>query len=147
MPFWQFSSESLRDNLYGASRPALLVLLIASGFLLSIACFNVANLLLSRATVRERDVALRRALGASEASILRQFLTEGILLSLVGSLIGLAAAFLVLRTLGTRLPGTLAVAGRNGLHWPVALFAIAISVCTGIVFDSSPCMAKTGVSS
>lgn len=135
---WQFSSESLRDNLYGASRPALLVLLIASGFLLSIACFNAANLLLSRATVRERDVALRRALGASESSILLQFLTEGILLSLAGSLIGLGTAFLVLRTFGTRLPGTLAAAGRNGLHWPVALFAITLSVFTGVAFGLAP---------
>jgi putative ABC transport system permease protein len=135
---WQFSSESLRDNLYGASRPALLILLMASAFLLLIACINVANLLLSRATVRERDVALRRTLGASEGRILLQFLTEGVLLSLTGGLIGLGAAFLVLRTLGARLPGRLAMAGMNGLHWPVALFAVALSVCTGIAFGLTP---------
>ncbi|HEX4322593.1 MAG TPA: ABC transporter permease [Acidobacteriaceae bacterium] len=135
---WQFSSESLRDSLYGASRPALLILLMAAAFLLLIACINVANLLLSRATVRERDVALRRALGASERRILLQFLTEGVLLSLTGGLIGLGAAFLVLRTLGAQLPGRLAMTGMNGLHWPVALFAVALSVCTGIVFGLAP---------
>ena len=64
---WQFRSESLRDAHYGSIKPVLLILMIASFFLLLIACINIANLLLARATTREREVALRRALGASRA--------------------------------------------------------------------------------
>jgi putative ABC transport system permease protein len=135
---WQFRSESLRDNLYGASRPALLVLLIASGFLLMIACINVANLLLSRATVRAREVALRRALGASNGRILLQFLAESTLLSLMGGSFGLAAAYSLARTFGTRLPGSLGTPGMVGMNWPVAGFALALSACTGIAFGLAP---------
>ena len=135
---WQFGSESLRDNLYGAARPALLVLLIASGFLLLIACINVANLLLSRATVREREVALRRALGASEGRILLQFLTESTLLTLIGGSFGLAASDLLVRMIGTKLPGSLGAPGFVAMNWPVACFALALSACAGIAFGLAP---------
>ena len=135
---WQFGSESLRDNLYGAARPALLVLLIASGFLLLIACINVANLLLSRATVREREVALRRALGASEKRILLQFLTESTLLTLIGGSFGLTASYLLVRAIGSKLPGSLGAPGFVAMNWPVAGFALALSVCAGIAFGLAP---------
>lgn len=88
---WRFASESWRDFMYGSAKPALLVLMAASGVLLIIACINVANLLLTRGTTRAREVALRRALGASQWRILAQFLTENTLLALLGGGIGLLA--------------------------------------------------------
>jgi predicted permease len=105
---WQFQMESLRDHLYGEMRPALIVLLIASGFLLLIACLNVGNLLLTSATARQREVALRRALGASEQRIQWQFFTESMLLALTGGCAGLGLTFLLVRTAATRLPVDLA---------------------------------------
>lgn len=135
---WQFRSESLREDLYGAARPALLVLMIASGFLLLIACINVANLLLSRATGREREVALRRALGASERRILLQFLTESTLLTLIGGTLGLAASYALIRMIGTKLPGSLGAPGFVAINWPVAAFALSLSACAGLAFGLAP---------
>jgi len=117
---WQFAGESLRDYLYGTMRPALLILLAASGVLLLIACINVANLLLSRGTTRAREVALRRALGASQSRILAQFLTENTLLALLGGAIGLLATYSALRWFGANLPGR---PGSSGLqiNWPLCV--------------------------
>ncbi len=134
---WQFSSESLRDYLYGALRPALLVLSAASGVLLLLACVNVANLLLSRATTRSREVALRRALGASQGRIFAQFLTENTILSLMGGALGLFAAFAAVHRLGARLPGRLGTAG-VALDWRVVWFTLAVSLSTGIIFGMPP---------
>jgi len=106
---WQLSLQSLRDSMFGSMRPALIVLLVASSFLLLIACVNVANLLLSRAASRSREVALRRALGASEARIRMKFLVEGGMLSLTGGLLGLLATSLLVRTIAANLPGRLGV--------------------------------------
>ena len=97
----------MRDDLYGKLRPAILVLFVASGLLLLVACINVANLLLARATVREREVALRRALGASERRIQFQFLTEAAMLAVTGGFAGVALTLLLVRTLAAKLPGRL----------------------------------------
>ena len=131
---WQFQMESLRDRLYGELRPALIVLLIASGFLLLIACLNVGNLLLTRATARQREVALRRALGASEQRIQWQFLTESMLLALTGGCAGLGLAFLLVRTAATRLPGRPGIPGTIAMNWPVVAFASTVAVTAGILF-------------
>ncbi len=104
---WQFDAAGLRDDLYGELRPAILVLFIASGFLLLVACINVANLLLARATVREREIALRRALGASDRRIQFQFLTEATMLAVTGGFAGVALTLLLVRTLAAKLPGRL----------------------------------------
>lgn len=135
---WQFGAESLRDDMYGELRPALLVLLSASGFLLIIACVNVANLLLSRAASREREVALRRALGASSGRITLQFLAESTVLAVLGGACGLGSAFLLVRLAASRLPGRLATPGVVAMHWPVVGFALALSVATGIAFGLAP---------
>lgn len=135
---WQFDAESLRDDLYGELRPALVILLAAAGVLLLIACINVANLLLSRATAREREVALRRALGASEGRIRLQFLVESALLALAGGVIGLGATFAFVRTAAARLPGRLGAPGTIAMDWPVVCFAFGLSVATGIVFGFAP---------
>jgi predicted permease len=135
---WQFRSESLRDNQYKTLRPALLVLLAASTALLLIACINVANLLLSRATTRRREVALRHALGASRTRLLQQHLTESLLLALLGGGTGLGVTFFILRLAGTRLPDALQQAASIFTDWSVVWFALGVSALTGIAFGLAP---------
>jgi putative ABC transport system permease protein len=137
---WQFRAQSLRDDLYGELRPALLVLLLASGLLLLVACINVANLLLARATAREREVALRRALGASELRIRLQFLTESTMLALLGGLTALGVTLALVKTAAAKLPGRLGTPGTVEMNWPVVGFAFALAVAAGIVFGLAPAL-------
>jgi putative ABC transport system permease protein len=135
---WEFDVVGMRDDLYGELKPAILVLFIASGLLLLVACINVANLLLARAAVREREVALRRALGASERRIQLQFLTEATLLAVTGGFAGLGLTFLLVRTLAAKLPGRLGTPGTVEINWPVVWFAFALAVACGIGFGLAP---------
>jgi putative ABC transport system permease protein len=135
---WGFTSQTLREDRYGAMRPALLALMVASALLLLIACINVANLMLSRASARQREVALRRALGASGQRITMQFLTESAVLGLVGGGIGVAAAFALVRGVAAKLPGRLGVPGTVEMNWPVVLVALLIALATGIAFGIAP---------
>jgi putative ABC transport system permease protein len=137
---WQFQAESLRDNRYGEMRPALLVLLAASALLLLIACLNVANLLLSRATVRQREVAVRRALGASAARMTAQFLTESLVLGLLGGAAGVAAAWSLVRAVAAKLPGRLGVPGTVAVSWQVLGIALLVAAATGIAFGLAPAL-------
>jgi putative ABC transport system permease protein len=137
---WQFRSETLREDRYGAMRPTLLVLTIASALLLVIACINVANLLLSRATARQREVALRRALGASTGRVTMQFLTESLVLGVAGGGVGVAAAFALVRGVAAKLPGRLGLPGTVAMSWPVVCVALLIAVGTGIAFGIAPAM-------
>jgi putative ABC transport system permease protein len=135
---WQFEAIGIREDLYGELKPAILVLFIASGFLLLVACMNVANLLLARATAREREVALRRALGASERRIRLQFITEATFLAVAGGLASLGLTFLLVRGLVAKLPGRLGMAGTVAMNWPVAWFAIGLALACGIGFGLAP---------
>jgi predicted permease len=137
---WRFRSQTLRENRYGSMRPALLVLTIASGLLLLIACINVANLSLSRATARRREVALRRALGASAGRMTMQFLTESLVLGSIGGGVGVAAAWALVRGVATKLPGRLGVPGTVAMRWPVAGVAALMAVGTGIAFGIAPAL-------
>jgi predicted permease len=137
---WQFTSETLREDRFGGIRPALLVLMIASAPLLLIACINVANLLLSRATARQREVELRRALGASAGRMVLQFLTESTVLGVVGGAIGVVAAFALVRGVAAKLPGRLGVPGTVEMNWPVVWMALLVSVGTGIAFGIAPAL-------
>jgi predicted permease len=134
---WGLRSETLRENRYGPMRPALLALMMASALLLLIACINVANLLLSRATARQREVALRRALGASAGRMAMQFLTESAVLGAIGGGIGVAAAFALVRGVASKLPGRLGIPGTVEMNWPVSVAAL-VAVGTGIVFGIAP---------
>ena len=137
---WKFNCESLRDAWFGGVRPAMIAMMIAAGLLLLIACINVANLLLSRATTREREVAVRRALGASAGRVAMQFLTESTLVALIGGGAGVLADLVLIRGVATHLPGRLGVPGTVEMNWGILGFAFSLSVATGIGFGLLPAL-------
>jgi predicted permease len=134
----------LREEVVGESRPALLALLGAVGFVLLIACANVANLLLSRSEARQREMAVRSAMGATRSRLIRQVLTESVLLSAVGGALGLVVAHWGLRALLASNPEALPRASEVGLDPRVLLFAITIAVVTGILFGMAPALQVAG---
>jgi putative ABC transport system permease protein len=119
-------------------RPALVVLMGAVVFVLLIACVNVANLLLARAEARQREIAVRSALGASFGRLVRQFITEGILLSSAGAVLGLGLAFGGLRLIKLTNAGSIPRAGEIGIDGYVLLVALLVSILTGVVFGLAP---------
>ena len=128
----------LKDNIVGDMRPALLVLLGAVGFVLLIACVNVANLLLARSTARQREFSVRAALGAGQIRVLRQLLTESVLLSALGGGFGLILAKWGTTAALAAVPETVPRAEEIGLDFPVLLFTIFVSLLTGIIFGLLP---------
>jgi len=129
---------ALKELVVGDLRPALLVLLAAVGFVLLIACANIAHMLLARASAREREIAVRTALGASRARILQQFLTESALLALTGGILGVLIANWVLRALLAWAPDNITQFGSIALDGYVLIFALAVSLITGIAFGLAP---------
>jgi putative ABC transport system permease protein len=117
----------LQDSITGKARPALLILLGAVGFLLLVACANVANLLLAQASVRERELAIRSALGAARGRLIRQFLTEAFLLSLVGGCLGVLGAFWGVAGLVALAPQNLPRLDSVSISIPVLVFAFLLS--------------------
>lgn len=137
-----FDAQLLKDSVVSDVRSSLLVLIGAVSFVLLIACANVANLLMVRAAGRSREFAIRVALGAGRVRIIRQLLTESVLLSLTGGVLGLVLGLTGVRALLAASPGDIPRIGENGasvgLDWRVALFTMGISVVTGVLFGLMP---------
>lgn len=135
---WGLTVYSMREDLVEEARPALLVLFGAVGFVLLIACVNVANLMLARAAVREREIAVRIALGAGRTRIAKQLMTESVTLGLAGGILGLATAFGALRALVVLAPDDLPRRAEIGVDPMVLLFTLGVSLVTSLLFGLAP---------
>src|SRR5690349_6478660 len=136
---------SLHDTLTGSYREALLILLGVVGCVLLVACVNVANLMLARATARQREFALRAALGASRWRIMRQLLVESVLLAFVGGVVGLLLSIWALRLLLTAIPVQLPFWMHFGIDLRVLGFTAGITLLTGLLFGTAPALQTSRV--
>ena len=144
---WGALVVPMNDDLVGDIRTALLVLFGAVAFVLLIACANVANLVLARTISRQREVAIRTALGASRARVLRQIISETVLLSLLGGLLGIALAYASIRFIVSAAAAQLPRASEISLSIPVLVFAFGVSIAAGILAGLLPAfrMSQTNV--
>ena len=128
------------DEMVGDVRPALLALMAAVGFVLLIATANLANLLLARGAARQRELAVRAAIGAGRGRLIRQLVTESVALSVIGGGRGLAAAYWILGVLPSFAPAGIPGLGEAGIDATVLAFALAASVGAGVLFGTVPAL-------
>jgi predicted permease len=134
----RFTLRLLHDEMTREARPALFLLSAAVGFVLLIACVNVANLMLARGSARQRELEIRRALGAGRSRIIRQLLTESLVLALLSAAVGLLCAKWGLEAIARLSASHIPLQSRIGMDLPVVLSAIALSVLTSVLFGLLP---------
>jgi putative ABC transport system permease protein len=146
---WDTSIATLQDRIVGRYRTLMLTLTAVVGVVLLIACVNLANLLLSRSAARRREMSVRISLGAGPGRLIRQLLTESVLLSTLGAAVGLALAWTATRLLISSSPDLLPRAQEIGLSGTVLGFTAALAVFTGVLFGLAPALhlAKTNLAS
>lgn len=132
--------QTFNEVFTGQVRPALLMLMGCVGLVLLIACLNVANLMLARGTARRREMAVRRALGASPLRLIRQLLTESLLLALTGGALGIAVAFMLVRGLPALHPPSVPRIERTSIDGMVLIYLFAVSVIVGMLFGLAPAL-------
>jgi len=137
---WRVRLVPLKESVVGNVRQSLMLLLGAVGLVLLIGYGNVANLLLARASARGREIAVRQALGAARSRLVRQLLTESLLLSLLGGLAGIAILFATKGLLLRMVPESLPRLNDISINWSVLLFALFLSVVAGILFGLAPAL-------
>jgi putative ABC transport system permease protein len=137
---WDVFLSTLHERLVREVKPSLLALLGAVGFVLLIACANVANLLLARSAARQKEIAIRAAMGASRSRVLRQMLTESILLSAIGGVAGLVLSIWLTDVLMSMLPESAPRIGQIGIDYRVLTFALGVSALTGVLFGIVPAL-------
>src|SRR5438477_7952081 len=137
---WDVSLWTLHERLVRDVKPSLLVLLGAVGLVLLIACANIANLLLARSAARQKEIAIRAAMGASRTRVLRQMLTESILLSAIGGVAGLVLSIWLTDVLMSMLPEGAPRLEQVGIDYRVLTFALGVSALTGLLFGIIPAL-------
>src|ERR1051325_3860652 len=137
---WRVRLVPLQERVVGNVRQPLILLLGAVGLVLLVGCVNVANLQLARASSRDREMAIRQALGAARTRLVRQLLTESVLLSLLGGCAGLAILFYTKDLLLRFVPDSLPRLNAISISWSVLLFALIASLATGVIFGLAPAL-------
>jgi putative ABC transport system permease protein len=139
-----FTSIPLQDLVVGDVRTPLLMLLGAVGFVLLVACANVANLLMARASARQEEIAVRAALGAGKGRLFRQLITESVVLGLIGGIAGLAIAYAATTALVAAQPGNIPRLDEVGINPMVIWFTLGVSLATSLLFGAIPALQATG---